>query len=55
MMPFLDTCIYCGQEYHPMMRWSKSEEVITICYRTKCERAAKKAGYSRRPDLTPNR
>jgi len=56
-MPYMDTCIYCGISYHPMMRWTKPDhkEVITVCYQKKCERGAKAAGFKRRPELTPRR
>lgn len=50
----MDTCIYCGISYHPMMRWTKPDhkEVITVCYRTKCERAARAAGFKRLTGFT---
>ncbi len=67
-MPVKDTCVYCGAEYYPMTRWYKPYAFvaagearfyrapgITVCWKPLCRRRAKRAGYVRRPDLTPRR
>jgi hypothetical protein len=61
----IEVCQFCDACYHPMMRWSRGNTVITVCSPehhklmnqndTGCERIAGDFGFKRRPDLTPRR
>lgn len=64
--PGLDTCVYCGVSYHPMMRWSNGHKMICVCSPDVwqfmggdgypgCEEQAQAEGFYRRPESTPRR
>jgi hypothetical protein len=66
--PNIDTCFYCGTEYHPMMIWSMHHQNIRyVCsyywdaereeLRTQdvCENKARADGYEPWPERTPKR
>lgn len=65
----MDTCHYCGQQYHPMTVWTRPGKRIHVCdYHPRidedgelhfdesdCPERAELEGYERRRDLTPRR
>lgn len=64
----MDTCHYCGTQYHPMPVWIRPGERIRVCQghpeitdegvawkQTDCQEKAKVEGYTQRLDLTPKR
>lgn len=62
----MDTCAYCGVQYHPMTRYSNGKRVICVCdplFREiarlgddpGCQEQAEAEGFYARPDLTPSR
>jgi len=55
----IDECYYCGAVYHPMMNWTKGNQLICVCSVSitgnTCAKDALEEGWSRRRDLTPSR
>lgn len=65
-MTGMDTCAYCGIQYHPMLRYSNGERVICVCEAVMwdiigrspypgCSDQAEADGYYARPKMTPKR
>lgn len=65
----VETCYYCGAQYHPMPRYTKGGQLRYVCsghyairedgepewVETDCRQRAEKDGFTYRPDLTPER
>jgi DNA-binding XRE family transcriptional regulator len=61
----IDTCAYCGAQYHPMMRYSNGKRIICVCSPgvrramgqnyPGCNEQADAEGFYPRPELTPGR
>lgn len=65
----METCAFCGREYHPMMRWGRPVKIrkrggghirhatnmMTVCDAEDCQARAKEIGMEKLPHLTPRR
>lgn len=64
----METCYYCGAQYHPMPRYTKGGQLRYVCHfrleermdgwhtvETDCRRRAAADGFVYRPDLTSAR
>lgn len=66
----MDTCHYCGAQYHPMPVYTRPGARIHVCHHrfviddetgelgfqdTNCKEKAALEGYTYRPGLTPKR
>lgn len=66
----METCFFCGIQYHPMMRWASKKQVtvtrggdpvydylglMTVCDDVICEGKARAKGLEKQRHLTPRR